>query len=109
MTFSPELLIYFNLVNNVNLNKKAVFEIASMKLIILPVIAFLIITLFKLPKELSFLIILQASMPPATSLTTIAKSYGGNSEFIGQATFYIYMISLITIPMCIGLYMYSIS
>ena len=101
-------VIYVNFRNKVHLNNKVIFELVVTKLILLPVIVFFLINIFGLHKELSFLLILQAAMPPAGSLVAIAKNYDGNYEFIGQSTFFLYVFSLITIPLCIGLYMYFI-
>ncbi|MFC1566257.1 AEC family transporter [bacterium] len=102
-------IICLNFSNKLKISPKIVIELALVKLILLPLIAFFIVKNFPVNfRSLGFIIMLQAAMPPATSLTAISEKFGGNSAFIGQVTFYIYIISLFTIPVMMGLYMYFV-
>jgi predicted permease len=97
-------VIYVNFKNRIHLKKRTIFELVTTKLILLPVLVLFLVRLFNLNRELSFLLVLESTMPSATTLVSFAKNYNGNYEFIGQSTFYLYLFSLITIPLCIVFY-----
>lgn len=97
-------VICSNLKNRIYLKKTTIFELSFVKLLLMPAIVFLFIYIFRVPKDLGFLIMLQATMPPATTLSTFAAAYEGNYEFIVQSTFYLYLFSIITIPVFIAVY-----
>ncbi len=86
------------------LDKTAVLALVVMKLIFLPVITLLILFSLKVNPLIGLLILLQAAMPSATSLSLIARRYRLEEEFINQGIFLTHIISLITIPFFLGLY-----
>jgi malate permease and related proteins len=98
-------VVYVNFNNNVKLSGRVIFELVLVKLILLPLLALAAARVLGFGRDLSFILFLEAAMPTANSSAAMAKNYGGNHEFIGQSTFFIYVFSLVTIPLCVGLYM----
>jgi predicted permease len=86
------------------INKEAVTKIILAKLVILPLLALIFLSLVGLPKLVALLILLEAAMPPATSLSIIARHYGAEKHFISQAIFIGHIVSLVTIPIFLGLF-----
>ena len=82
----------------------AMAQASAIKLVFLPLVCFLIIIKFKIFSLLGLFIILQASMPSAVSLPIIAHLKGANSEFISQGVFSTHILSIITIPLWIELF-----
>ncbi|MDP2939569.1 MAG: AEC family transporter [Candidatus Omnitrophota bacterium] len=85
-------------------NKIAISLLVFGKLIFLPFLALVILFLFKVDPMVGFLILLQAAMPSATSLSLIARHHRLEEEFINQGIFITHVISLITIPLFLGIY-----
>ncbi|MDD5574732.1 MAG: AEC family transporter [Candidatus Omnitrophica bacterium] len=76
----------------------------ALKLLVLPLV-FLVFVLWVKPKPLvGLLLILQACMPPAALLSVIAKNQKAEEGLINQAIFYGHVISIVTIPLFLGLY-----
>ncbi|MCH6256163.1 AEC family transporter [Puniceicoccaceae bacterium K14] len=74
------------------------------KLIVVPAIALLLMTLIPWTYStplISLLLILQASSPPATSLAIQCQAYGGNTERIASILLGSYILCIFTIPMWI--------
>jgi hypothetical protein len=88
-----------------HLDKAKVFWIVLNKLIILPVIGLVIVLFLKLPELLGFFVILQLAMPSATSLSLIISQYKKPDALISQGIFYSHIVSLITIPLFLSLYL----
>jgi len=89
-----------------NLSKRIELQLIIGKLIILPLIALGAIAVFKVPKLLGFLVLMQAAMPPATTLSILAKRYGANFNFISRSIFIGHIASLITIPLWLLVFEY---
>jgi hypothetical protein len=84
---------------------KAVAAISIVKLGIVPLLALLILRNFRVPDAVfGFVFLLQATMPPATNISIVARRFGGNSNLVAVATFCTYMISLVTIPLWLVFY-----
>lgn len=87
-------------------NKQALFFIFLTKLVILPLIILLI--LINLKHRISYLVallfLIQASMPPATSLSVIIRHYKKEDYLINPAIFIGHIISLFTIPVFLSLF-----
>lgn len=79
-------------------------QLSILKLVVLPLLCFLIIIKFEIFSLLGLFIILQASMPSAVSLPIIAHLKGANSGFISQGVFSTHVLSIITIPIWIELF-----
>ena len=75
------------------------------KLIILPLFGLWIVLKLSLTPLLGFLIIMQLAMPSATSLSVIVRRYNREDALISQGIFFSHLLSLITIPLFLGLYL----
>jgi predicted permease len=87
-----------------NINKKAIILIVLAKLIILPLFGLLFITRFNFSELIGLLILLELSMPPATSLSLIIRHYKKQDLLISQGIFFGHIASIITIPLFLSLY-----
>jgi predicted permease len=86
------------------INKKAIFLIILVKLVILPVLGLWLILKFRIPQLLALLIIVELAVPPATSLSVITRHYKKEDLLISQGVFFGHLISLITLPLFLSLY-----
>lgn len=93
------------LVHLKNIDKKTVFFMLLGKLIILPALGIWIVLKLGLPQLFGFLVIMQLAMPSATSLSVIIRSYNREDALISQGVFFSHIISLITIPLFLSLYL----
>jgi hypothetical protein len=75
------------------------------KLILLPLITIFIVVNFKIYSLLGLFLVIQASMPAAASLPIVADLRGGNREFISRGVFLSHVLSIITIPFWIKLFL----
>ncbi len=83
---------------------KSIIYVILLKLIIIPSTILLILKLTTPPYLLGLIIIIQASMPSATSLAIISRRYSSNYELISSGIFITHILSLITIPLFIIFY-----
>jgi predicted permease len=75
------------------------------KLIVLPLAALLVLSVVKLNPMVSFVVILQACMPTSITISVIARNYGTkNQDFINRSILVSHLLSMITIPIFLGLY-----
>ncbi|MCF7887498.1 MAG: AEC family transporter [Candidatus Omnitrophica bacterium] len=81
------------------------FEAAFLKLIVLPLIVFLIILKFEFYSLLSLFILLEAAMPSAASLPIIVNMRKADSRFVSQCVFVTHLFSIATTPLWLGLYL----
>jgi len=86
-------------------NKKAVSGILLVKLIFLPLLAFLILSYFHISGYVGLLIILQTAVPCATSLSLITRHYRLEDRLTNQGIFFTHICSLVTIPIFLCLYL----
>jgi len=93
------------LINLQKIDKKAVFTLLLGKLIILPALGLIVVLKLNLPQVFGFLIVMQLAMPSATSLSVIVRRYGRQDALISQGVFFSHILSLITIPLFLGLYL----
>lgn len=87
-----------------HVDKKAVSLMVLAKLVILPALGLGLIIKFKLPDLFGLLVIMQLAMPPATSLSVIARHYKKEDLLISQGIFFGHIASLITLPVFLSLY-----
>jgi predicted permease len=87
-----------------NINKQTIFSLFIAKLILLPLVTLIFLAYFKLPRLVGFLVLLQAAMPPATSLALITRHYKVEDKLISQGIFLGHLLSLITIPLFLSLF-----
>ena len=86
-------------------DKRTVFFLLLGKLIILPAFGIAIVLKLGLPHLLGALIILQLAMPSATSLSVIIRHYKKEDALISQGVFFSHIVSLLTIPLFLSLYL----
>ncbi len=88
-----------------NIDKQAVSAFLLGKLIILPLLGIWVVLKLGLPQLFGFLIVMQLAMPSATSLSVIIRHYKREDALISQGVFFSHIISLVTIPLFLGLYL----
>ena len=91
-------------VNLERIDKKAIFFMALIKLVLLPLLGLCIALKFRLPELVGLLLLIELAMPPATSLSVITRHYKGEDLLISQGVFFGHLISLITLPIFLSLY-----
>jgi hypothetical protein len=87
-----------------HIDKKAIFLVILAKLVILPVLGLCLILKFNFPQLLGLLILIQLAMPPATSLSVIARHYNKEDLLISQGIFFGHLASIITLSVFLSLY-----
>jgi len=84
---------------------RQVSGVALIKLIILPLITLIALYFLKLNLLFGFVAIIQASMPSSITLSIIGRNYETeNQEFVNQSIFFTHLLSMLTIPVFLGLY-----
>ena len=88
------------------INKSALFFILLAKLVILPLIFMLVLVAlkYKVAYPVALLLLLQAAMPPATSLSVIIRHYKKEDYLINPAIFIGHIVSILTIPVFLSLF-----
>jgi len=86
------------------IDKKAVSYLVFAKLVLLPFLAFVVILFWRPEPAIGFLIIAQAAMPSATSLSLIARHYKIEEGMINQGVLITHLVSIITIPLFLVLF-----
>jgi len=86
------------------IDKKAIYYLIFAKLVLLPLIALVIILFWRPNPLIGFLIIVQAAMPSATSLSVIARHYKVEEGIINQGILFTHLVSLVTIPLFLILF-----
>lgn len=86
------------------LRTELIVKIAGLKLIILPLIIFLGILAREIYSLLGLFILLEASMPSAASLPIVTNIRKADSEFVSCGVFFTHLISIVTVPLWIGLF-----
>ncbi|HOW35103.1 MAG TPA: AEC family transporter [Candidatus Omnitrophota bacterium] len=85
-------------------NKKDISWVVLGKLLLLPLLALLFTSAFQIKGLIGFLIVLEAAVPSATSLSVVSRHYKTEDKFINQGIFFTYIASLITIPIFLSAY-----
>ncbi|MEW5758268.1 MAG: AEC family transporter [Candidatus Omnitrophota bacterium] len=80
------------------LDKKAIFYVCLLKLIIMPLIALLVVSKLNLSSLLSLFIVMECAVPSATTLSVIAHGYEKDTHSIDQGIFWTHLASIITLP-----------
>lgn len=74
-----------------------------LKLIVSPVIAWLLTFILPVDEMLKQIMVLLAGMPAAANTTLYAVQYGTEPDFVSSATFFSTIASLITLPVILSL------
>ena len=93
------------MINIFSANRKEIILAVLSKLVFFPLLAFLFILAFHIDQCIGFLIILQAAVPSANSLSVIARRHQIDDQFLNQGVFFTNMASIITLPVFLTLYM----
>jgi len=78
------------------------------KLILLPALALAAVVYLKLSFLFGFLIVLEAAVPSATTLSIMARHYKGNEQWLNQGIFFSHIAGIVTMPVFLMLYMYFV-
>ena len=103
--YYAQLQAYMGMANLNKINWKEISVIALLKLMVLPLITLIVLVLLKLNPLISFVAMLNACMPCSITLSIIGRNYETKDQsFINQAIFVTHLLSMITIPIFLGLY-----
>lgn len=86
-----------------------IIKVVGTKLIILPALVIFILLQFSIPNYyplLADMLVIEASVAPATQIVLQVKKYGGQMQQVGGLMFISYMICVITIPFWFTLWQY---
>jgi len=87
-----------------HIDKKAVFLITLVKLIILPLVGLWLVISLNVPCLIGLLIVMQLAVPSATSLSVIISHCKKEDLLISQGIFFGHILSLISVPVFLSLY-----
>lgn len=96
--------IYVDFKNKGRLYPWEVSKFVLIKNFIYPLITLCLLVTIRPPFHIALLIILQASVPPITAIPILTGRAGGNREIVNQFMFSSFAISLVSIPLMIGLF-----
>lgn len=75
------------------------------KMVIFPLLALIFVLAFKINGLMGFLIVLQAAMPSAVTLSLINRYYNLEEDFVSEGVFTTHLASVITVPVFLTIYM----
>lgn len=82
-----------------------VAEASMLKLVVLPLIVLLLTLKFEFLSLFGLFIVIQASMPSAVTLPIVVNLRKADSEFVSQGVFFTHILSVITVPFWVGVYL----
>jgi len=86
-------------------DKKAMAWLTIAKLLVMPLLGLVVVLELNLPPLVGLLILLELAVPPATSLSVIIRHYKKEDLLISQGIFFGHVVSLITIPVFLSIYL----
>jgi predicted permease len=94
----------------INFKKIPLMDILGMgltKLVVYPLVMISVLFLFRVDPLIGFLLVMEASMPCANTLSVIGRHYRTpNQDFINQGLFFTNVVSVLTIPLFLTLYVH---
>ncbi len=75
------------------------------KLILFPLLAVIFVFAFNVNPLMGFLIVLQAAVPSAVTLSLICRYYDTDEEFVSEGVFVTHVASVLTVPLFLTLYL----
>ncbi len=96
--------LYLDYRNKGRIEFVEIVKFVAAKNLIFPAVMIGIIALLRPAYDLAFLLLLQAAVPPITSLSVMAKRYNGNTGIINQFLLSSFIASLLTIPLFMMLF-----
>ncbi len=86
------------------IHKRAMVLLSLVKLIILPLVGIALCFVFKMPRLVGLLFVLQLAVPSAVTSSVIVRQYHKEDLLLSQGIFVTHIISIITIPIFLSLY-----
>ncbi|MBN2190682.1 MAG: AEC family transporter [Candidatus Aureabacteria bacterium] len=96
------VLVYFR--KKPKINYSFIIKTIVFKLFVVPSVFLALILVLRPEESVGFMLIIQASMPPATVLPLIARVYGGNHELLSQCLIYNLIVTVISFPLFISIF-----
>jgi len=96
-------IMVVNFSRNSGIHTAYILKVAVIKLVILPLVTYVIIRALRFPPDAMFLLVLQAAMPPGAVLPLFASRYDGDYILVGQALFGVTLLSLVSVPLLLSL------
>lgn len=96
--------IYIDFKAKGKMHSKEVGKFVLVKNFLFPVASLLLLVLLKPPFAIALLVILEASVPPITAIPILTERAGGNREIVNQFMVASFAVSLVSIPLMIGLF-----
>jgi predicted permease len=88
-----------------NIRHKNVIIITFLRMVIIPIAFLSLLSLFPIPKDVLFVITIVATMPCALASFIFSELYGGDKEFITTTVLITHLISFITVPILLNIYL----
>jgi predicted permease len=86
------------------IDKKSLFFLILVKMVILPLIGLAVIFAFSLPRLISLLVLIQLAMPSATTLSVLVRHYKKEDLLISQGILFTHLASVVSIPVFLIIY-----
>lgn len=96
--------IYVDYKNQGKIHLKEIAKFISLKHLVYPTIIFILLLFIKPPVTISFLIFLQAVLPPVTAITLLVDKAKGNVPVTNQFLVSSFILSIIFVPLWVLLY-----
>lgn len=90
------------------LNLKAIFFVVMAKLIIMPLVVLLFLLNLKVGYLAGLLLLIQAAMPPATSLSIILRQGKNNDFLVNPAILIAHLVSIVSVPLFLTIYFFMV-
>jgi hypothetical protein len=74
------------------------------KNILFPMVVLLALSIWRLPYHVALLMVLQASVPPVTAIPILTERAGGKRHLVNQFMFTSFAVSLVSIPLMMGVF-----
>lgn len=107
MTFPLSMIVIGSSLTNINfktiLHNKYLYLISGLKLIIIPLIIFLILQPFTIPTKINNIVVILFAMPSAATTVVFAEKFEADYTLASEGVFVTTLFSLVTIPFFIYL------
>lgn len=107
MTTPLSMIVIGSILTKVDMKKifrdLSIYYASSLRLIIIPFLIYLILSLLKVNNLVKDIIVISEAMPAATLCPILAESFGENSKYASQIVFITTLLSIITIPLVVSL------
>ena len=87
-----------------SINKTGISLLILAKMIILPAIGLVLVSVFNIPRLIGLLLIIQLAVPSAVTLSVILRNYKKEDVLVSQGILLTHLVSVFTIPLFLILY-----